>query len=100
MSNVFSVNSSIFSIWRKPGEGPDRGQPSSTWKAIALGMLFGASLVAMPGAHTSHRELAHGLRLAARLLTEPQGKAPLLAPELGFVGREPTRLPTVSANLM
>jgi hypothetical protein len=63
-------------------------------------MLFGASLLTMPGAHASHRDLAHGLRMAARLLTDSQGKAPLLAPEVGFVGREPTRSPTVSANLM
>jgi hypothetical protein len=95
MANIFNINRSI-PLWSQVGHRPARDH---ALKAIALGVLFGASLLSMPGAHESHRELAHGLRMAARLLTDPQGKAPLLVPEVGFVGREPTRSPTVSANL-
>jgi hypothetical protein len=58
-----------------------------------------ASLLSVPGARESHRDFAPGLRMAMRLLAEPQGEAPLATPSAGFVGRKPTRSPTVSANL-
>jgi len=83
------------------GEGPQCLTMPRTLKAIALGTLLVASLLSLPGAQESHRDLAQGLRIALRLLAEPQGQgeAPLATPSAGFVGRKPTRSPTVSANL-
>jgi hypothetical protein len=108
MRHVFSVYVSTFRAFAKVGRShlaPRSGRIdplltiSRTSKAIALGTLLVASLLSVPGARESHRDFAQGLRMALRLLAEPQGKAPLATPSAGFVGRKPTRSPTVSANL-